>query len=113
MFLDLPEVYSYKKRTSYFSPPGPTIHQACESGDLDRVKELIEAVPELKDKVDERTWSPVHIASAFGHLDVLKWLTITGVNLPQETSTGYTAIHLAAMNGHVNCIMVREAKLLS
>lgn len=85
---------------------GSTIHQACETGDLDRMKELVSLVPDLKNKADERGWAPVHISAAFGYLDLLKWLSVSDVNLTQQTPTGYTAIHLAAMNGHVNCIMV-------
>lgn len=85
---------------------GPTIHQACETGDIDRLKELISLVPELNVKADERGWVPIHICSAFGHLDLVKWLSVNGVNLKEETPTGYTSIHLAAMNGHVNCMIV-------
>lgn len=88
---------------------GPTIHQCCEDGDLERVKELIAAVPDVKNKADERGWSPIHISAAFGHLDLVKWLSVSGVQLTAETPTGYTAIHLAAMNGHVNCIMILAA----
>jgi len=88
---------------------GSTIHEACEDGDVDRVKELILQVAELKEKVDERGWSPIHISAAFGHLDLVKWFSVTGVSLTKETPTGYTAIHLAALNGHVNCIMILAA----
>ncbi|XP_066919799.1 uncharacterized protein [Clytia hemisphaerica] len=88
---------------------GPTIHQACENGDIERLKELVGMVPELKTKGDERGWAPIHICSAFGHLDLVKWLSVNGVNLKEETPTGYTAIHLAAMNGHVNCMMILSA----
>ena len=73
---------------------------------MERLKELVDMVPELKTKGDERGWVPIHICSAFGHLDLVKWLSVNGVNLKEETPTGYTAIHLAAMNGHVNCMMV-------
>jgi len=37
---------------------------------------------------------------------VVKWLAFKKVDLNAETPTGYTAMHLAAMNGHVNCLMV-------
>ena len=88
---------------------GPTIHQACEDGNFDRVKELVGAMPDLASKVDERGWAPLHITAAFGHLDIVKWLSVQGVDLGGVTPTGYTAIHLAAMNGHVNCIMILSA----
>ena len=89
-----------------FNIPGTSIHQACEDGELDRVKSLLASIPDLKEKPDERGWSPIHIVAAFGHLDLVKWFSVTGVSLTKETPTGYTAIHLASMNGHVNCIMV-------
>ena len=73
---------------------------------MERLKELISLVPEIKVKADERGWVPIHICSAFGHLDLVKWLSVNGVDLKEETPTGYTSIHLAAMNGHVNCMMV-------
>ena len=88
---------------------GPTIHQACEEGDFKRVKELVGDIPELVSKKDERGWAPLHITSAFGHLDLVKWLSVNGVDMRDVTPTGYTAIHLAAMNGHVNCIMILSA----
>ena len=67
---------------------------------------MINELPDLKSKPDERGWTPLHIVAGFGYLDVLKWLSVNGVNLIAETPTGFTAIHLAAMNGHVTCIMV-------
>eukprot|EP00794_Sanderia_malayensis_P015737 gene15737-17322_t len=88
---------------------GPNIHQASESGDFVRIKQLVDEIPELKSKPDERGWTPLHTVAAFGHLDILKWLSVNGVNLTEETPTGYSPIHLAALNGHVNCIMVLAA----
>ena len=76
------------------------------------MKELIAEVPDVKSKPDERGWTPLHIVSAFGYLDILKWLSVNGVNLSEETPTGFSAIHLAAMNGHVKCLMV-SLKLFS
>jgi len=55
---------------------------------------------------DESGLTPLHIASQQGRLEIVKWLTAMGINLNTETQTGYTAIHLAAMNGHLNCMIV-------
>lgn len=88
---------------------GANIHQASQSGDFERVKELVNEVPELKSKPDERGWAPLHTVAAFGHLEILKWLSVNGVNLEEQTPTGFSAIHLASMNGHVKCIMVLAA----
>ena len=85
---------------------GASIPDAAKRGNLERIKELINVVPELKNKTDERGRNPLHIAAANGRLDCVKWLAVSGVDLAEETPTGYTAMHLAAMNGHVNCMMV-------
>lgn len=85
---------------------GVSIHDAARTGDLERIKELINVVPEMKNKIDERGMNPLHIAAANGRLECVKWLAVSGVDLAEETPTGYTAMHLAAMNGHVNCMMV-------
>lgn len=33
-------------------------------------------------------------------------LSICGADMHRETPTGYTAIHIAALSGHVNCLKV-------
>lgn len=88
---------------------GPTIHSAAKIGSLKRVQELLQYFPEMISSKDEKGFTPLHIATKGGHLEVVKWLAVNGASLNEETPTGYTSIHLAAMSGHVNCLMVLAA----
>ncbi|XP_041363936.1 uncharacterized protein LOC121379401 isoform X2 [Gigantopelta aegis] len=88
---------------------GQTIHDAARKGNLERIKQLLEHYPELKDSKDENGWTALHLATSTGQINTVKWLTTSGVSLDVETPTGYTPIHIAAMNGHVNVMMVLAA----
>lgn len=63
--------------------------------------------------LDERGWNPLHGAASQGHLDVVKWLSVEGVGLDTLTPTGYTPMHLAAMNGYTNTMIVSLMQLSS
>lgn len=56
---------------------------------------------------DERGWTVLHNAAAHGRMDVVQWLSVKLHDLDVETPTGYTAMHLASLHGHTNCMVVR------
>ena len=85
---------------------GPSLHAAVANGDLERVKELMQHDTSLKQQTDEKGWIPLHVGCANGQLDCVKLIAVSGGNLEEETPTGYTSMHLAARNGHVNGRMV-------
>ena len=96
----------FSKLVSHFT--GPSLHVAVSTGNTERVQELIQHNPSLKDQTDEKGWIPLHVGCAAGQLECIKLIVVGGSNLEQETPTGYTSMHLAAMNGHVNCMMVSK-----
>ncbi|XP_067126374.1 uncharacterized protein [Centruroides vittatus] len=82
------------------------IHEAARNGDLHVVKLLLKRDSKRMETVDERGWTPIHLASANGHSDVVKFLALEGAHLAALDPSGYNAIHIAAMNGHHDCIEV-------
>ncbi|XP_064622749.1 uncharacterized protein LOC135484949 isoform X3 [Lineus longissimus] len=88
---------------------GACIHEASKIGDLRRVIVLVNHKPELIDAKDERGSSALHLAAAFGHIELVKWLAINCADLNAETPTGYTPVHVAALNGHTQCVMTLSA----
>ncbi|XP_050391684.1 uncharacterized protein LOC126810583 isoform X2 [Patella vulgata] len=88
---------------------GMTIHEAAWNGHLERIKQLDEHFPDLKESTDENGMVPLHKAVINGQKGVTKWLASSGVELDVETPTSYTPMHLAALHGHVNIMMILHA----
>ncbi|XP_035215871.1 synphilin-1-like [Stegodyphus dumicola] len=82
------------------------IHEAAKKGDLHVVKLLTKKDPKQMETVDERGWTPIHLAAAHGHAEVVKYLAMEGAHLAALDPSSYTALHLAAMNGHNSCLEV-------
>lgn len=88
-------------------------------GDLETLKEIFDEIsPSLLLKIkDENTLStPIHMAAANGHLEVLDYLLSivskedakTLVNTPNES--GNTPLHWAAFNGHLEVLKLMADK---
>ena len=75
---------------------------ALAQGDLALVQQLLEdddvTVNSLLDE-DERT--PLHIAAAYGHEKLVKWLSDHNAKIDQETSDMYTALSYAVDGSHL------------
>ncbi|XP_076332970.1 uncharacterized protein LOC143237510 [Tachypleus tridentatus] len=82
------------------------IHEAAKSGDLHVIKLLLKNDHKRTETVDERGWTPIHLAAAHGHVDIVKFLALEGADIAALDPSGYTAMHLAAMNGYTNCVEV-------
>ncbi|ESO89004.1 hypothetical protein LOTGIDRAFT_228946 [Lottia gigantea] len=88
---------------------GMTIHEAASNGHIERIKQLLDRFPELKESKDEKGLLPLHKSVIHGQTSVTKWLAALGVDLNQETPQSYTPMHLAALHGHVNIMMILAA----
>ncbi|XP_040994104.1 ankyrin repeat-containing protein At5g02620-like [Juglans microcarpa x Juglans regia] len=81
------------------------LHIAAKQGDLEVLKVLMEAHPELTMTVDVTNATALHTAATQGHTEVVKLLLEAGSSLATiAKSNGKTALHSAARNGHLEVV---------
>uniref|UniRef100_A0A5B7A0E6 Putative ankyrin repeat-containing protein n=2 Tax=Davidia involucrata TaxID=16924 RepID=A0A5B7A0E6_DAVIN len=81
------------------------LHIAAKQGDLEVVKVLMEAHPELSMTVDISNTTALHTAATQGHIEVVNFLLELESSLATiARSNGKTALHSAARNGHVEVV---------
>ncbi|XP_043723291.1 ankyrin repeat-containing protein At5g02620-like [Telopea speciosissima] len=97
---------SIKARNSY-----DAFHIAAKQGDLEVVKVLFKALPELSMTVDLSNTTALHSAAAQGHIEMVNFLLEEGSNLATiAKSNGKTALHSAARNGHLEVVKALLSK---
>ncbi|KAL6644836.1 hypothetical protein ACP70R_016444 [Stipagrostis hirtigluma subsp. patula] len=81
------------------------LHIAAKQGDVDVVRELLQALPELSMTVDSSNTTALNTAATQGHMDVVRLLlSVDGSLALIARSNGKTALHSAARNGHVEVV---------
>ena len=79
------------------------IHNAVKSGNLNRVKTLLnQGVP--VNARNETRWTPLHDAASSGHLSVVQELLKRGAHVNPRSISGYTPLHVAALWRHPHVI---------
>eukprot|EP01098_Paradermamoeba_levis_P008993 TRINITY_DN3716_c0_g1_i1.p1 TRINITY_DN3716_c0_g1~~TRINITY_DN3716_c0_g1_i1.p1 ORF type:complete len:143 (-),score=31.52 TRINITY_DN3716_c0_g1_i1:162-590(-) len=72
------------------------LNEAAGRGDLATVKKMAADGADLSWKnVEWFSQTPLHFASSCGHLEVVKFLASSGVDINLEDTDGWTALHLA------------------
>ena len=77
------------------------IHELSKTGELKKIKALIEKEQELINKKDDQEWSPLHHASFRGHNEVVEFLISSGAEINALDNYGCTPLHRAALRGHM------------
>jgi ankyrin repeat protein len=73
------------------------IHDAAKSGDLEKVKTLLKANPDLVFSKDTNGWTPLHLASTKA---VAEFLLANKADVnDNKNGYGWTPLHAAAANG--------------
>jgi len=78
---------------------GYDFRDACEAGDLDKVKGLLKSVD--INETDEFGYTGLHMAAEHGHLKVVEELLAAGAKLdPLVFDSYYLPVHMAVNKGH-------------
>ena len=77
---------------------GP-IHQYAKSGDADSVTAILASHPEQLNLTDDLGQTPLHVAAAQCHGNVVTVLLAKGAALEAKAKGGPTPLHLAAQEG--------------
>ena len=81
------------------------IKKAIMDNDLNRVKALIKADPDIVRVTNAAGEGPLYMATYFGHLPIIEYLVESGANIDQkEARTGWTALNIAINRGHTNVV---------
>ncbi len=96
--------------------------KACQDGDLDIVRAMVERTQVDLEARDENGWTPLHKAAFSGHLPVVQYLCEQGADKEarmltmheddeddwadeySENDYGWTPLHQAAENGHLSVV---------
>jgi ankyrin repeat protein len=71
------------------------IHQAAERGDAAKVRALLATNPAVVHERDREQRTPLHLAAAAGHLEVVLLLLNSGAEVNARSSSGITPLYLA------------------
>lgn len=74
-------------------------------GDLDKVKDYIRDGVAI-DTVSLLTQPLIHIAALLGHSELIEYFVQKGINPNLENNDGYSPIHLAIINGHIDIVRI-------
>jgi ankyrin repeat protein len=86
------------------TPPGGTpLHYAAICGLDSIVKCLaVEHSQDVNSPHFDDEWSPLHLASGYGHVEVARVLIEQGADVAARTNKGRTPLHVASRRGHVD-----------
>ena len=77
------------------------IHDAAKTGDVETIRVLLKANPELVNNRDNPVgWTPLHVAAQAGHKEVAELLLANKADVNATVSGGWTPLHLATDKDH-------------
>jgi len=81
------------------------IHEASHSGDLEKVKELLQEQPSLLEAKADDGGAPLHFAAHGSQIEVMDYLLSAGATLEAKDNQGSTPLVWAAANGKKDSVI--------
>lgn len=80
------------------------LHRAASAGQINLVRQLLEANAYPIDLPDSLGWTPLIIAASAGHREVVAYLVERGANVQAVTANSQSALHFACGKGHLEVV---------
>jgi len=79
-----------------------SVFEACAAGEFDRVERLLSEAPASINTYSTDGWTPLHLASFFGHVKIAEFLLGHGadVGAKSQNSNSNTPLHAALAGNH-------------
>ena len=84
------------------------VHTACHRGSLKSVITLLKYGSSNIHAKNKDGWSSIHFAAREGHIEIIRSLLKYKANIDEGDNRLYTAMSLAASNGRLKCVQLRE-----
>ena len=75
------------------------IHDAAKNGDLEKVRALLKANPDLANSKDDTGETPLHFATGKGSKEIVELLLTNKADVNVKDKAGETPLHYAAYGG--------------
>ncbi|MEE6485606.1 hypothetical protein FKM82_014347 [Ascaphus truei] len=84
--------------------PARELFEACRTGDLSRVRTMVNAENVNSRDTAGRKSTPLHFAAGFGRKDVVEYLLQSGANVHARDDGGLISLHNACSFGHAEVV---------
>lgn len=93
-----------KKKEKEKNKPQRTLLQGAYSGDLDRVKQLVNSGFDINKKRGKHLRTPLHEAARGGRIELMEFLLTKKANIDRHDGAGNTALILAVKEGNFKAV---------
>ncbi len=80
------------------------LYEACKAGDIEQVRSLCVNGADIEASCYYIQWTPLQIASKYGHIDIVKLLINLGADIEAKTLGIFTSLYSASLCGHIDVV---------